>query len=182
MQIGLSGWIIQDGNYPDFEVGQLARFALEFFAHSLQSAVLAKRISQLTKPSLYNVEGTVVFSAKDAWVMDCGFLAYSPHTPPAFAVPGAGIKGEVYVGIDPFFYFEDLCKIRGMPELRSDWRINSILLETTPWRVGHDAFGREMMERDESQTSYKTVERTDAWNDDKWGAHYILDCTMNATH
>ena len=30
--IGLSAWIIQDGNYGDFSVGQRAEFALEFYA------------------------------------------------------------------------------------------------------------------------------------------------------
>src|SRR5271168_4560671 len=29
--VGLSAWIVQDGNYSDFEVGQIAEFALEFW-------------------------------------------------------------------------------------------------------------------------------------------------------
>lgn len=29
--IGLSAWIIQDGNYEDFEQGQTRSFALEFY-------------------------------------------------------------------------------------------------------------------------------------------------------
>ena len=32
IQVGLASWIIQDGNYGDFTVGQQAKFALEFGA------------------------------------------------------------------------------------------------------------------------------------------------------
>ena len=32
INVGLSSWIIQDGNYEDFAVGQEQRFALEFYA------------------------------------------------------------------------------------------------------------------------------------------------------
>jgi hypothetical protein len=35
LQIGLSSWIIQDGNYEEFEVGREYRFALEFYAPDL---------------------------------------------------------------------------------------------------------------------------------------------------
>jgi hypothetical protein len=31
IHVGLFSWIIQDGNYDDFEVGQAAKFALEFY-------------------------------------------------------------------------------------------------------------------------------------------------------
>ena len=32
LQIGLSSWIIQDGNYGDFECHAIERFALEFYS------------------------------------------------------------------------------------------------------------------------------------------------------
>ena len=64
-----------------------------------------------------------------------------------------------------------------MPELRYDWQLNSILLETTPWISGRDASGREVRQRDESRISYRQVERTDAWHDDEGNGHYLLGCT-----
>jgi hypothetical protein len=35
-QIGLSSWIIQDGNYGDFETGQVLGFALEFYSENFR--------------------------------------------------------------------------------------------------------------------------------------------------
>ena len=103
-----------------------------------------------------------MFRTAEIWVVDFGLLAYSENPPPAFATLEAAVTGDVYLGVDPFFYFERLCRLPGMPELRYDWQINSILLETTPWISGSDASGREVRQRDESRISYRQVERTDA--------------------
>src|SRR5437870_1903422 len=40
--IGLASWIIQDGNYPDFSLGDQRRFALEFSATSLSPSLSKK--------------------------------------------------------------------------------------------------------------------------------------------
>ena len=50
VSIGLSAWIIQDGNYGDFRVGQQARFALEFHPQAMEPA-------QHTAPFLHHLEG-----------------------------------------------------------------------------------------------------------------------------
>jgi hypothetical protein len=48
--IGLSAWIIQDGNYPDFAVGTPVEFAVEFYLRPgtpvdvCESEVCAKQI------------------------------------------------------------------------------------------------------------------------------------------
>ena len=34
-QIGVEPWIISDGNYSDFFVGQTSEFAIEFFSSNL---------------------------------------------------------------------------------------------------------------------------------------------------
>lgn len=44
--IGLSAWIIQDRNYPDFSGGQTAEFAVEFFKfHGSTTEVSGSEIS-----------------------------------------------------------------------------------------------------------------------------------------
>jgi hypothetical protein len=75
ISIGLSAWIIQDGNYGDFSVGQRARFALEFHPHAMER-------TQRTEPFLHHLgggrhraRGRVVFASKEAWVLDCGVLS-----------------------------------------------------------------------------------------------------------
>jgi hypothetical protein len=40
-KIGLSSWIIQDGNYPDFKQGERAAFAIEFFAPTASWSILS---------------------------------------------------------------------------------------------------------------------------------------------
>jgi hypothetical protein len=76
--VGLSSWIIQDGNYPDFDRNQQTAFALEFYpAENLQvyDSQAAPSLS-LTKSSarsaLYNAIGRVVHVADDWWVVDFG--------------------------------------------------------------------------------------------------------------
>ena len=84
--------------------------------------------------------------------------------------------GEIYLGIDPFFYFEDLHKLPGMPALQYDWRIERILLETTPWLSTKRPEGGTLMERDKTKESFREVERTDAWQDDEGRGSYELEC------
>jgi hypothetical protein len=44
--IGLAAWIIQDGNYPDFEAGQTAEFAVVFWvAEGIPTPVSDRSVS-----------------------------------------------------------------------------------------------------------------------------------------
>lgn len=177
MQIGLSAWIIQDGNYPEFELGRSARFALEFCAHSVAAAPVSVEAFTLTQPARYNLSARVAFRTAKVWVIDAGFLAYCQSEPPVFATLGSVVAGDFYLGVDPFSYSEYLYRLPGMPELRYEWRIDSIALETTPWISTRDTSGREILHRDESRTSYQPVPRTDAWHDADGHGEYILECT-----
>lgn len=177
MKIGIDAWIIQDGNYADFEVGQRTRFALEFYVNSVTPIGKSARSLTPTQPGHYSFSGLVVYRTEKVWVIDTGLLAYSETKPPDFATIGSCVTGDFYVGVDPFFYFEDLFGLPGMPELRYEWLIESIQLETTPWISTRDSDGREIRQRDETETSYKDIGRTDAWHDDDGNGHYILNCT-----
>src|SRR5215813_14286261 len=148
LNIGIDAWIIQDGNYADFTVGQKAQFALEFYPYSLTpSHSTSKSITHL-KASRYNVCGQVVYKTKQVWVLDMGFLAYQEEKAPKYATESSWVEGEVYIGIDPFFYFERLNKLPDMPELTYSFRIEQIFLETTPWISAQDKSGRTVMSRD----------------------------------
>jgi len=176
LNIGVAAWIIQDGNYGDFSVGQKAKFALEFYPHSLiLSPKDSKSVTHL-KASVYQVCAQVIYRTNEVWVLDTGFLAYQEAKPPRDAQVGSWVEGQMYVGIDPFFYFEGLNKLPGMPALTYSFRVEQISLETTPWIKSQDEFGREVMSRDDRQETYREVSETDAWNDDGGNAHYILKC------
>lgn len=109
-------------------------------------------------------------------MLDMGFLAYQESQPPRYATRGSWVEGEIYLGIDPFMYFEQLKNLSGMPSLVYGFRIEQIFLETTPWLSKSDESGRTMMVRNEQNESYREVPKTDAWNDDDGHAHYVLNC------
>jgi hypothetical protein len=176
LDVGIDSWIIQDGNYSDFSVGQKAEFALEFYARSLKSSSCKRYSAVHLAGSRYQICGRVVYCAKSVWVLDMGFLAYQDTPPRRFATKSSWVEGELYLGIDHFAYFEDLKNLPGMPRLTYSFYIHEILLETTPWLTTTDASGRTMMMRDEQNESYRGVAETDAWNDDNGSAHYILRC------
>jgi hypothetical protein len=78
--VGLSSWIIQDGNYGDFAQGVNAAFAIESYAASpLEAFESNPRISpSLTHPgnACHEVSGRVVYVADDWRAIDVGALAF----------------------------------------------------------------------------------------------------------
>lgn len=174
--VGISSWIIQDGNYGDFRVGEAAKFALEFYPHTIQVARSHEASFERIHASQYRVCGRVVYAGRSAWVIDFGMMAYHNHEPPRLATKGSWVEGEIYLGIDPFFYFEELHARPGMPALQYDWRIRRIFLETTPWLSAKDETGRTMLTRHAQEESFVEVAETDAWGDDEGRADYLLEC------
>jgi hypothetical protein len=137
LQIGLSSWIIADGNYRDFSVGEVRSFALEYYnEHELQPA--ATGIShQHLGDARYAVTGRrvhlggLIQHLTPTWcVIDVGVLAYRELN--SFAAPPETFCGEVYLGVDPFFYFESLSREGDAPPLVFDWRVHRIEVETAP--------------------------------------------------
>ncbi len=61
LMIGLSSWVIADGNYPHFKRGQRASFALTFYAPdplSLPSDTLSMDPPAVDRPSMQHLEGS----------------------------------------------------------------------------------------------------------------------------
>ena len=177
MHIGLDAWIIQDGNYGEFETGREYRFALEFYPHHIVASggLPTGQLSHITD-GLYDASGTILFCSESAWVIDFGLPAFQEAKPPAWAKVGASVVGRFYIGVDPFFYFEHLKDEPGMPNLFRQWVIRRIQLETTPWQESTDERGRKVRTRDTTRQSYVDVPATDAWNHDGGHGHYVLEC------
>lgn len=83
--VGLEGWVLQDGTYTDFAVGQRRQFALEFGYRRSRRLQPCDEVS----PSLrhtgdrarYEIDGTVVATVPSRaphapFVLDCGLRAY----------------------------------------------------------------------------------------------------------
>lgn len=176
LYVGVDAWIIQDGNYPDFGVGQKAKFALEFHPAFLKVSDGRSKSADHIKASRYKICGQVIYRSKTVWVLDAGFLAYQKSKPPRYATTGAWVEGEVYIGIDPFMYFESLNKMPGMPPLTYEFRIDKLFLQTTPWLPTTDENSSTLIKRDEQEESYREVAETDARHDDDGHAQYVLKC------
>lgn len=178
IHVGLSAWIIMDGNYDDFGVGQEVDFALEFCPlGGLRPSRPGEKAAEHLGASRYRIRAEVVFLRPGVWVIDAGaFTAFHESEPPKEAAAGGWVEGELYLGIDPFFYFEYLHREDGIPPLTYTWRVNNILRETTPWIDLNDASGRPYRARDESRESFIPTQRTAAWQEDGGVGHYVLDC------
>jgi len=171
MRIGLSAWIIQDGNYPDFAVGGVRSFALEFYAQPFAISDVGVVACTRRRNCVYDICGRVAFRKDDFTVIDFGWRAYSEQR--IVADVGQWIVGQLYIGIDPFMYFESWERQPDVPRIKSEWRIDRIFRETTPLIEEKPKY----FVRDESRFSEIEVSKTDAWNDEEGNASYALECT-----
>jgi hypothetical protein len=161
LAVNLDYWIISDGNYEDFHAGEVRQFALEFYAPpSLQKVGVSEKKLRPIDKNKYQVTAEVVFASEEICVLDFGLLAYSDNADVRGAfTKGEFIEGEIGLGVDPFFYFEDLSNIEGVPALIYEWRIDSIEQDITPFVLaeGCDRFYIP----DESRRGYAHVLGTD---------------------
>jgi hypothetical protein len=183
LEIHLSRWIVEDGNYDDFCVGERRKFALEYWA-SLPLSKSKENITSLSEDSdhSYNATGKLVFASDGVWVVDCGVLAYSERADEIDAACKVGdfVRGNMRFGVDPFFYFEQHYKVPGIPALIYEWQINAIEQDTTPYILSKD--GR-MYIRDESKRCSQKVRGTakDLYIPDR-GPDFVFYCSRLGTH
>jgi hypothetical protein len=173
--IGLSSWIIADGNYEDFKRGDKAQFALEF--HAINSldvvpsdgrAVSLQRLHDCT----YRILGKIVHirDRGEWWAIDVGVLMYQMGRLPAGVEEGSWITGEAYVGIDHYSYMQRFSRHHTAPGLIYDWNIKKIEIQTAPFIRTSEG----VMARDPEGLGWKEIEATHAYRDGV--ADYILHC------
>jgi hypothetical protein len=178
LEISLSRWIIEDGNYDDFCAGEKRKFALEIWAPT-QLTRSTENVISLREQSghSYDVTGRLVFASDGVWVIDCGVLAYSDREGEIKGGCRVGdfVRGSLTFGVDPFFYFEKYYKIPSIPPLIYEWQVNSIEQDTTPYILSDDA---RTYIRDETQRSHHSVRGTakDLIVPDR-GPEFILYCS-----
>jgi hypothetical protein len=184
LYVHLDRWIISDGNYDDFRVGEMRKFALEFWTPTLLKTTERTTSCRQQPDYSYSISGKLAFATRGVSVIDCGVLAYSERkgvVQEGCAV-GDFVRGELSFGVDPFFYFESLCKIPGIPALIYEWRIDSMEQDTTPYILS-EVCGRPGYVRDESQRSFRQVRGSNqnvAEPRDICPA-FLLHCTMLET-
>jgi hypothetical protein len=173
--VHLDSWIIQDGNYGDFTKGMDAAFAIEFWD-------AAPLVEFEPDPSIHpsrrhldsanhDVHGRVVHVSDTWWVIDVGVLAFKEEKPPAHARAGGWLRGQIYLGIDPFFYFERLGHQPGAPALVYEWKVEKICQQTAPMIE----IAPRVMARDPAKPGWQEIGETGAWEDTS--GDYLLYCT-----
>jgi hypothetical protein len=194
--IGLSGWILQDGNYTDFRTGERRQFALEFGYNRRQRL---RRVPAIAEPHAryarrgteYEVVGQLLQTAEtwgeDPFVFDFGLRAYSSDLlvgDGEAPQEGDWLSGEVSLHVDPFFYMNEFAQRPGAMPLIYTWTVEEIQLSTTPLievSYGHPLYvgpdeGPDRVP-DTDRESWRTVEKTRTWPDS--GA-YRLRCTLES--
>lgn len=174
--IGLPSWVIQDGNYVDFMVGQRRRFALQFFSDGFGDADVGARDAKPLADFSYEVSGQVVVAKRDLMMIDFGLLAYADVRGPGPA-HGAWVTGRVGLLVDCYSYFEIHAKKRGVPPAVYAWTVTGIWQQTAPFIPAEDA---RSWKRDLDRLGWRWLDRTDAWDDDDGHAEYLLRCRLEA--
>ena len=177
--IGVDSWVIQDGNYPDFVTGQRTEFALEFASRGgLTRLDDAHEVgAHWIAGSHYEVTARIVHDEPNAQVLDFGILAYhfiGIEDPEHQSHVGAWVTGVIDLGVDPFFYFEDLAREDGFPPLIYTWTVQEVLQKTGE-SAPHD--GTDHAPADKTH-GFVRIEQTDAWGDLRTLPSYLLRCRL----
>ena len=179
LNVGLDYWIILDGNYPDFVAGEDYAFALEVCPSSISRSSVRDRSLRPLRGAQYQYLGEAVFSSLDLTILDVGVRCYHEGAVSAPLSVGEFAAGELYLGVDPFFWKDSLSRRPGMPSLTYRWQVTGISVETTPWILSHDSRGREIWRHDDRVApSFLPVVRTGEGPDDQKSWHFVLSCEL----
>jgi hypothetical protein len=176
--IGIDSWVIQDGNYPNFQVGQASEFAVEFAAADELMAANGNSAARRLADDRYEVTARIAAVANEVQchVLDIGgLMVYRAGVPGLDRFQqGQTIGGVVQLGVDPFAYFERLGLRNDMPPLIYHWTIVKVFRQGAPWvEVREHSHARDL-----SQWQWVEVDATDASNDSGGHADYLLECRL----
>ena len=129
--IGLSSWVIQDGNYVDFAVGERRRFAVGFFADDLHEGAPGLKHAKALGEGRYEMSGQVIVADDGLVMLDFGLLAYTDSRLPS-AADGEWLAGRVSLEVDCYSYFEIHAKRPSVPPAVYGWTISGIWRQTAP--------------------------------------------------
>lgn len=176
--VELASWIIQDGNYADFQRGETRAFAIEFSGFGLLvpcSPPVDRRLTaRLADDDLYEVTGRIVHWTPQWQCLDIGVVAYCDAPPTQGLQQGQWVNGWVGLGVDPFFYAESFSRQADAPPLIHDWVIEEIHVRVAPFIE----VAPRTMAPDPTRTRWQAIERTNAWTDQGGQALYRLRCRL----
>ena len=114
--LGLSSWIIQDGNYGDVQRGDRLEVAVEFEVEEALALTEASVPSaRCHRDSVYDVVGRVVAIEADVWVLDVGISIFSNRAPPRGLAVGDWVAGRAWLWRRPVLLLQRLGSVRRCP-------------------------------------------------------------------
>jgi len=179
--IGLASWVIQDGNYPDFHRGEVIEFPVEFtLINGIVLSEKTEKSAYLLGDGRHQVVGEIIYLSGDKkfWILDFGIYAFGSGKAIAEAELNIGttVRADIYLRVDEASYFSYVNKLPNIPPLIYRWKVEHIMLDTTPW-IASNKFSSKNFVRDVSKVSYQKIEQTNAWSDGP-SAEYDLGCTL----
>lgn len=195
----MDAWVLQDGNYRDFEAGSRREFALEVHADWYRRLVPDPGGTPGWEPTgsagEIRVTADVVFVSTGrrdpgCVVVDFGVRGYALHPLVDSGPPAVGdrLTGVLSVGVDPFFYFEELTgRQPAIPELIYRWDVRAVEIDESPLLTipyGDPRFPPYLPAsegpahiRDRSRERWRAIDRTRMWDDvPDGGGVYRLAC------
>lgn len=183
----MESWIIQDGNYDDFKLGQMATFALQCHMEqiSVPSKVLKKRALPVTTElgieGAYCIEAEVICNhpSSGMWFIDFGVRAYlmAPENKGLETVDA--VSGVAILTVDPYMYKELRGAEPAIPNLTYDWEIEKIEKVIVPFirQPSSDPLRPYELVPDTSELRLEPVQNTTAF-EDNISDSYILHCKL----
>ena len=131
--VHLPSWIIQDGNYSDFAVGERRRFALEFHSDDLAEVAPGVRTAVSLGEGRYEVAATVECAMPEVTLIDIGgLIAYCDSGQPSAPV-GTWLTGQVLLSVDCYSYYEIHAQHREVPPAVYSWTVTGLWRQTAPY-------------------------------------------------
>jgi hypothetical protein len=128
----------------------------------------------------YDTRAEIIVHSGEITILDIGVLAFGKSSLLRSVPKGSQVSVRLGLGVDPFFYFEDLSTRADIPPLIYSWKILSILRQTAPFIERHheadSLIASKTLVRNSHQLGYAEVIKTDAWHDDDGVAEYLLQC------
>jgi hypothetical protein len=179
LTIGLSSWIIQDEKFPEIEVGSEHRLALEFYAKDGLTPTRGQKALRHVQGATYDIVAVVIGMFEEAWILDCGVRLLRDVDAPNGTRVGDVVGGRVYIGVDPYWYLEEISARPGVPDLWYTVRVDSIQLESTERSKTMHPSGREVWSREAAiDRQYQDITVTRSSADDDGNAEYLLTVTF----
>lgn len=159
--VHVNAWMIEDGNYPDLEIGSIVHAALQFEAGPIQDAGTAPPSMQ-RRAGDYRVVAPLRQIRGKVWILEGGPSAYAERL--EWEGDGERVSMTARLFLDPFPFREVLGRLPGVPAIDYNWRVTGIwkhLSPNAPASIGEDF-------------DIEPIERTDAIRDNGGTAVYVL--------